>query len=387
MKANPGGQLPIDEILGRDRLIDQIWDVLERNSVVMTAERRIGKTSIIRKMHAQPRQGWVPVLQDLERIHTADEFASVVYEEVDRFLGFWQRAAHNAKKVYQELRGSKIGDFELPDTKRNFWKPLLMGAVEDLVKQENPKRLLFFWDEMPYMLDSIRRREGEATAMELLDVLRALRQGCSDFRMVLTGSVGLHHVLAGLRATDYKNEPFNDMYQIEVMPLAQDDAEELARRLVSGEALQSSDIGRGARTIAEQGDGFPFYIHSIVRALRMSGRHAEPEQVLSTVTAQLTDANDPWELGHYRSRIGSYYPKDEKLVIAILDHLATSGAATPIDAVLSAAKAQGPFDDRERLLAVLKMLQRDHYLARTLQGHYHFRFALIRRWWTLDRGL
>src|SRR6516164_7634610 len=105
MKANPGGQLPIDEILGRDRVIDQLWDVVERNSVVMTAERRIGKTSIVRKMHAQPRQGWVPVLQDLERIHTADEFASAVYEEVDRFLGFWQRAAHNAKKVYQELRG------------------------------------------------------------------------------------------------------------------------------------------------------------------------------------------------------------------------------------------------------------------------------------------
>jgi len=50
MKANPGGQLSIDQIKGRDPLIATIWETLLSQSVIMTAERRIGKTSIIQKM-------------------------------------------------------------------------------------------------------------------------------------------------------------------------------------------------------------------------------------------------------------------------------------------------------------------------------------------------
>jgi hypothetical protein len=70
MKANPGGQLQISEILGREQLIEDLWEVLERQSILITAERRIGKTSVIRKMCAEPPAEWVPVLQDLERVHT-----------------------------------------------------------------------------------------------------------------------------------------------------------------------------------------------------------------------------------------------------------------------------------------------------------------------------
>ncbi len=71
----------------------------------------------------------------------------------------------------------------------------------------------------------------------------------------------------------------------------------------------------------------------------------------------------------------------------ILDFLATCDLAVPVDTVFSAVKSQMTFDDRNRLLDLLKLLQRDHYLARSPEGHYRFRFPLIRRWWTLDRGL
>ena len=55
MKTNPGGMLEILDIVGRDELIQQIWEVLDKQSVVLTAERRIGKTSIIRKMENKPK--------------------------------------------------------------------------------------------------------------------------------------------------------------------------------------------------------------------------------------------------------------------------------------------------------------------------------------------
>ena len=68
MKSNPGGQIDIRDIIGRNQLIANIWEILECQSVIMTAERRIGKTSVIRKMTAESKTNWIPVLLDLERI-------------------------------------------------------------------------------------------------------------------------------------------------------------------------------------------------------------------------------------------------------------------------------------------------------------------------------
>ncbi len=388
MKANPGGQVDVQDILGRDPLIATLWDVLEQQSIIMTAERRIGKTSVIRKMQAEPRANWVPVLQDLEQFHSADDFALAVYEKVSTFLTGLKKWARRAKEFFEGIGGIEIGGvLKLPANRERHWKNLLVHSIEDLVTQQEPKRLVFFWDEMPYMLDNIRRREGDDTAKEVLDVLRSLRQHTAGFRMVLTGSIGLHHVLGALKAADYKNEPINDMYAVEVTPLALADARELARRLINGEQLQTADVAESAAAIAEQGDCFPFYIHHIARRLKVSRRPAAPEQVAAVVHEQLLDANDPWELAHYRTRIPSYYPKEEEVVTAVLDTLATADKPAAVDAILAAIKSQTPFDNRNRLLQLLKLLERDHYLGRSPEGHYHFRFPLIRRWWKLDRGL
>jgi hypothetical protein len=388
MKTNPGGQIAIENILGRDEFIDDLWAILDQQSVIMTAERRIGKTSIIRKMAAQPAKDWIPVLQDLEDVHSAREFATVVYEKITLFLTTMQKVAERAKKLWNAIGGTEIaGVFKLPDSKEQHWKPLLSHAIEDLAEKQAPKRLVFFWDELPYMLDNIRKHEGEATAIEILDVLRALRQKHAGFRIVLTGSIGLHHVLTRLKEADYKNEPLNDMYGVEVTPLGDEHARELAANLIEGEQIESSNLARVVAKIAREGDCFPFYIHHIVRCLKTSGRKATPKVVADVVSDQLTDANDPWELEHYRTRIRDYYPKEEDVVLALLDALAVQKVPSSLADLFAAVKSQLSFDDRNRLQELLRLLERDHYLKRAKDGNYHFRFPLIQRWWKLDRGL
>ena len=49
MKANPGGQLDPSDIVGREELIDRLWRVLRRQSLVLVAVRRMGKTCIVKK--------------------------------------------------------------------------------------------------------------------------------------------------------------------------------------------------------------------------------------------------------------------------------------------------------------------------------------------------
>ena len=50
MQINPGGCLDTKDIIGRDNEIDRYWRVLQRQGLVLSAERRIGKTHILFKM-------------------------------------------------------------------------------------------------------------------------------------------------------------------------------------------------------------------------------------------------------------------------------------------------------------------------------------------------
>ena len=390
MKANPGGQIDTKLAIGRGPLVQVLWETIALQSMVITAERRIGKTTVIKKMRDEPIEGWLPVFQDLERCHSAGEFAMTVYVEIHRFLGTKGKIARRCKELFEKLGGSEVaGFFKLPEKAATPWKDVLSRAIEDLIHENDASgtKLLFLWDEVPFMLANIRDREGEQTAMEVLDLLRALRQTHAGLRMVITGSIGLHHVLTSLKDKNYASSPTNDMALIEVPPLTESDARELATLLIDGEVLPSPDKQEAAAAIAREADCFPFYIHHIVKALKIRGLAATPANVAQVVASQLVDANDPWELLHYRERIPIYYRDDQKIVPLILDHLAAQENTASVNELLALLKSTSPFDDRDRLLRLLHLMERDHYLQRTEDGRYRFRFPLIRRWWKLHRGL
>ena len=386
MKANAGGVLDPKAVIGRDALIETIWKHLEQKCVLLNAERRIGKTSIVRKMVAEPRSGWFGVYQDLEDVHHASEFAAAVYETIQKFLSRSTRVMNVAKKFYED---HEFGDFS--KKKERPWKNLLTASIEDLVAAKHDQKLVLFWDEVPYMVDNIAKADGVQVAAEVLDTLRKLRiQHTSDLRMVLTGSIGLHHVLSQMHDAKIATEPVNDMTPIEVTPLGSIEAHKLVGLLLEGEKLSAAGPHAVADTIVQETDGFPFYIQHVVGALSMEQLPVTPESIKSLVQRRLVDAADPWELGHFRERIRIYYSneKDARLVALALDCLCHDDIPCSLNELRNRINAQSSeFTDRSHVVHVLRLMERDHYLSRNVDGQYQFRFALIRRWWKLDRGL
>ncbi|MEM9368950.1 MAG: hypothetical protein AAGD07_23410 [Planctomycetota bacterium] len=299
MKANPGGNLDPDKVYGRDQLIESMWERLESQSILLNAERRIGKTQVLLKMQAEPRNGWRPVFKDLEKLHSAQEFAELVYDEVQQFLG----SATRAKRFIQRLLEENETDYV--NLKGRTWKKLLTSAIEDLMKAEQSERLVFFWDEVPYMLGNILRSadDGPRVAAEVLDTIRSLRIEHRQFRVVFTGSIGIHHILGLLSEAGIPTSAKNDMFHMTVTPLAPPDAEKLAADLLIGEEIPSPDQSMAAATIAEEVDYFPYYIHHVVAGLRLEQLSATEDNIQDFVSRQLVDANDPWQLAHYRDRL------------------------------------------------------------------------------------
>jgi hypothetical protein len=387
MKANPGGNLAPEGVYGRDQLINLLWERLENQSILMDAERRIGKTQVLRKMLMQPKSGWKPIYRNVEKVHSAQEFAELVYDDVQQFLGTAKRAASFIRRFFEENENDYV------NLKSRSWKKLLTSAVEDLMASKSNERLVFFWDELPWMVQSIQRNEGSKSAVEVLDTIRSLRHEQPEFRVIFTGSIGLHHVLGKLSADGYPTSAKNDMFHVTVTPLTPSDAERLAADLLRGEKITCDNLAEAASTIAEEVDYFPFYIHHIVAGLRIEQSIATETNIKAFVARQLVDASDPWQLAHYRNRLSTYYPDgdDARNVAIILDVLTINpDSADPlsVDEIFKYVSNRGSsLKDRDDLLRLLRLMDADHYLLREIDGGYRFRFPLIRRWWKLDRGL
>ena len=325
------------------------------------------------------------VFHELEHLNTPLEFVQLVYDDVSAHLSRTQRTTQRVAGFLRSLKGVEIGGvIKFPESLGAEWKALLTNTIADLL-EHHEKTLLFLWDEMPMMLSNIKRYHGEPLAEELLNTLRALRQTHPGFRMVYTGSIGLHHVITALKRAGYANDPTNDMHKVDVPPLAPHDAADLARRLLEGEGLHSMHPAQRAHDIAMMVDGCPYYIHHIVDRL-CQGELDTP--ITDIVNDCLTAANDPWDLRHYHDRITTYYSlEDQPYVLPVLDTLATARSPLTFEALFDGLKAHLVTEDRERVRAVLRLLHEDHYVTRHADGSWQWRFALLQRWWRLEQGL
>lgn len=389
MKPNPGGQLDPANIVGRDDLVTRMWEILDGRNIYMNDVRRVGKTQVLIKMKGTVPEGWMVINQDLGGYHSTAEFATWVFRESYKMLSGKKRVFRKMEALLGQLKGLEIaGILKLPGGATAPWKEVLIRTFSDLEEQlaAQNHRLVFLWDEVPFLLDNIAKREGADSAMQVLDVLRSLSQTHQRIRFVLTGSVGLHHVLAALRAEGYTGSPLNHMERIAPGPLAKGDARRLASELLRGANVPCADFDACAVAAAEAVGNVPFYIHKLVAHLPKTSP-VSPETVEATLAQEIAHPDNDWDLAHFRQRIPLYYGKDDKLVLAILDVVAAADAPVALGAIRRGVSSKMTFDDDELLLQLLDLLQKDHYFERDTDGNYTFRFPLVRRFWRFDRSL
>lgn len=387
IRANPGGQLDPTEIFGRDLQIEQLWTILDGRCVYMNDLRRIGKTQIMVKMAAQPRAGWVCVKRDLGRFHTAEEFARQAFEDSASVLTGGKTAMRRVESLLGWAAGTEVaGILKLADGSVAPWKEVLERTFQDIADSvaARKQRLLFLWDEVPFLIDNIAKRQGQQVAMEVLDVIRSLTQDFDSIRTLLTGSIGLHHVLRSLKAAGYAGSPLNRMELFRPGPLESSDAVLLAGKLLQGEAVRVDDPAKCAAAIAALTGNVAFYVHKLISRLP-PGTTQTTHSIAAVLDSQLSDLNNDWDLEHYHNRLAEYYGSDAPLAVAILDSVAVS-RSMGLDEIRSAVSNKMPVED-EKLRSVLKLLCKDHYLDHSSGGKYSFYLAVVARWWRIARDL
>ncbi len=397
-------QVAPENVVGRDKLIAQMWKTIERDSVVLTAERRIGKTTILKKMEAEPAEGKIVLYTDLEKVDTPVRFVEVLLMDLKKFLTAKNRVAQWLGEFVESIGGTEVGGIiKIPPQEKKGWQSILEKVLRNVCRNQSDFQLVFLWDEVPYMLQKIsalERKSGSAdnSALAILDSLRAMRNEETNLRMIFTGSVGLHHVLMDLRGEQYASQPTNDMEKIDIGPLTPEYASVLANKLFYRENIKCDSQDSIIERLIDFTDCVPFYIHRVTSRLAIIEGVITHGIVESEIEKYLTSDMDPWEMEHFRDRLGIYYRghwqdvdgvdiKTASVAKALLSHIALATEPQSINQCHADLKSRMRFENRDDVIDLLKSLAKDHYLIRDAEGRYRFRFPLVQKWWIMAEGL
>ena len=395
-------QVAPENVVGRGKLIEQIWRRLEKNSLRFTAERRIGKTTVMVKMKAEPKPGYEVLFLELEGIDSPERFTELLLNRIKPLLSNKATAMHWWNGFWAAAGGIEIaGKIKLPDKSKMGWQTMLQKMFEGLSEHQSNKKILLLMDELPYMLQKIAAtsQEQKTLALTLLDTLRSIRQLHPNLRMVFAGSVGLHHVIADLKAARLASEPVNDMPAIEIHALQESDALILAKRLIKEQKIEiSEDEDEFFDRLVALTDAVPFYLEKVCTRLGELEQPVSTDDVEKAVRYQLTTALDPWEMEHFRDRLRIYYSgvvtaadgkeiAKAEIATKLLDALSDVKSPKSIENIWQAVKAKYALSDRQFIVNLLRSLALDHYLISDAEKKYSFRFPLIKQWWKLAQGI
>ena len=343
-------------------------------SVLITGDRRMGKTSVARLVEHHMRDAGHRVIRMSAERASLDDFVEALANELDRVTpGGAVRREMSRWTV--KLTGGPVEAERSPGTRP------LDDIVRTAVEASDASPLVLIIDEVAVLAKQLERR-NPGSGGELLIALRRIRQTHPGrLAMLLLGSIGFHHV------DDTAPGSLNDVEKVGIEPLSDADATYLARCLLLGEDVRCADDRLVAERIATAAERVPFYVHHLVASaanrVGSLGPSMRPDDVEMIVAAALEDPDDPWEMRHYRRRLADYYGAahvDE--VSDVIDAFASAREPLTLDQLVSAlgpASAASSMS-RRSLIALLEKLEQDHYLRRH-DATSAFRSEIVRRAW------
>jgi len=382
-------------IVGRDHIVEVIQRRLEKKSVLFVAERRVGKTTVLDLLEERHNpDSCIMIYRDLEKVKSIEELEKEIYKSIKEYLSYIDRGKLKALEVL-ETYISKVKHKDVEYKQEKNWKDALADAIKSVCSKTD-KRVVFLWDELPYMLQNIYdidKRNGTQNALALVDTLRSLDNEIKNLRFVFTGSIGLHHIAKVI--TDGSNsEPFNNLDRIELKPLTEEYAQEMIIKLCEEEEINYNSDEKIVSLIYCECDGVPFYMEKIIKRLGVKEGTdiIDYDMVKDEIELMIVDHQNELEMEHFVKRLKIYYDsivtdidnneiKTSEIAKLLLDYFASEDKLLTLEDCFRHTKAKFAIDNSGIITNILALLVKDYYLTINKDQEYQFTFSVIKRWW------
>lgn len=407
LKKTPGMWVSGDAFFDREFELDWLADRVRNGThTLLTAQRRMGKTSLVRELFRRldDKGDFETVFVDLEGATTAADAITEIVVQARSAHGAWTRLKTGAANLMPGIRDAvdELGVSELRVKLRAGLDPGSWRHKGDAVfaaLAENELPIVLALDELPMLVSRLLKSpggdstpEGTVPADEFLSWLRKNGQAYPGrISMIVSGSVSLEPILreAGLTAHANIFSPF------ELKPWDEATAMACLGALADGADLGvSKAVRREMCTLLRC--QVPHHVQMFFDCLeehlrRVGRRRASKADVTHVYAAELLGVRGQMDLDHYETRLKLVVGTDGyRVALELLTEAAVEGGWLRRGAIERYARYFGtdlPDGGRQpvSLVHLLEVLEHDGYLARD-GGHYRFVSGLLEDWWRARHG-
>ena len=392
MRLSTGRWVSGDDFFNRERELRQLETLVrDRNHVLLTGQRRMGKTSVARELGQRLKaKDWIFLFVDVEGSACAEDAIAGIAQEIYSVRPIMSRVAR-AGTMMKRLFGivEEVGAHEFRVKFRaglnaGNWRHHGGKLLRYCAKRKKPVLLVI--DELPILLKRMLDNDnGTRQVDEFLSWLRGVLQSIREGSLVLivSGSIGLEPLVKRLGIPDR----INHLYPFRLGPWDRDTSIECFQRLAKSCGLPVED-GVAEAVYNALGVGIPHHVQSFFARLRyhsiMQDRdRVTVEDVEAVYRTELLGPPGQTDLVHYETRLKEALEDGSHIIaMEILAEASTQNVFTPrARRCLERLYARVIDDAPERIADTLEILIHDGYLEAGDYGH-RFPSRLLKDWWS-----
>lgn len=379
MKCNISTPVTGDDFYGRKVELSRANRLLDGGqSFVLSAPRRIGKSSLAKRILEQQREkGAKTIYIDLESIETKEEFIALLLQSLNT-AGIWNKTLNLGKSVIGKLLKSikSIGNVVLDFSEFSEWDGIYTNIADAIDFHQN---VVIVIDELSLFLQYLDKNgENDHEVKFLLNWLRGLRQKeGSNIKWILSGSIGLHN-FTGMRNLSYT---INDLAILDFDAMTAEEAKGFVLALSDAEGLGIAESD-AEYLLQKIGWAVPYIIQLIINEL-INLKESDVAVSQETIDEAYDRIAESDYLNIWSERLLEYngYADMARFILRELSKSEEGLAKEDLyQGYLKAFQLQDSFRLEHEMSEVLNMLERDSYIDRA-EGKRRFRSPLLRDWW------
>lgn len=379
-----GSPVEGENFFGRENELTAAWTHIKKgNSLILSAPRRVGKSSFAKKLLSYAEEeNWNTLEINLEEIQSEQKFVELFVEKLQA-ENWWKKSLNNAGETLNQLLESIKPSISFGDATATLeWKsrkPDIYSKLKKLLNHEQPTLIMV--DEVTILLNGFLntdKEQGIDSVEFFLNWLRSFRQvKGTRIHWVFCSSIGIDN-FTNRHNLSYT---FNDIKSFPLAAFDEETSMAFIKELAKSDNISLQD--EIIRVMFKKIDWcLPYFIQVLYfnyQNLVISYSKPNDASTLNTAYQELIDSK---ELNTWDERLAEYQELEEYARLMLKNLSKTKpGAKRETLLELLRAKSNDEAKAETYLNKILYMLKNDGYIIDMPKGKYGFRSPLLRDFW------
>ena len=385
-----------DDFIDREKEIKQIFTALAKDSVLLIAPRRFGKTSIMKKLKRElSSQGEISIFIEVEDVYSPQQFLTEMVmalfdnEKIQKKTNLiptlgrsFQWFRDNIEEVGVSVFRAKLRSSIETDLKEDWTEKSRL--IFDII-DNSESNIYFIIDEFPIAIKNMDPKDSE----RFLHWFRKLRQVSENLRFIVGGSVSIDRVVRDVGGV----ATINDFNRVRVGGFQREVALNTIKKVFKEEEWGYTEV-IGDKILDCIGEAYlPYFIAIMLSAIKeervLTDEEINEKLIENIYNFRILGNDGKHYFEHYSQRLRILYTgiagTEEKAARAIL-RMVSRGGHYPIDLAFGIFKQETGVADYERFMDLIADLENDFYIENNPGNGLTFYSKMLMDWWGLYHG-